>query len=112
MSNLAYFLLDALLVCIAIAISWLVLKRTFSIFKTSHKLAKHSVHVLSKSHNQNDRVVFVKRVERVRGLNDLREKQSTPATLVKTIPLTKFQKSQDWSLYDTPTYLRNDIVFH
>lgn len=112
MSNLAYFTLDVLLVCIAIAISWVFLKRFFSIFKSTHKVAKHSLRVFSKSHNRNDRVVFSKRVERVQGLIDLRENQSTPATLVKTIPLTKFQKSQDWSLYDIPTYLRNDIVIH
>ncbi len=109
MSNLAYFTLDALLGLIAIVILWYVLKKVFSILKTSHKVAKYSLRGFSKPHNQNDRVFFV---ERVRGLNDLREKQSTPATLVKTIPLTQFQKSQNWSLYDIPTYVRNDIVIH
>lgn len=112
MSNLAYFTLDALLVCFAIAIIWVFLKKFLSLFKSTHKVARHSLRVLSKSHSPNDRVVISKRVERVRGLNDFREKQSTLSTLVRTIPLTKFQESQDWSLYDTPTYLRNGIVIH
>ena len=32
--------------------------------------------------------------------------------LPKTILLTKFSRYQDWSMYDSPTYLRLGVIIH
>jgi len=112
MSNLAYLILDALLIVIVFSISWFALKWIFSIFNATHKATKHSFSLLSKISGQRDRVVFINQTDRTKSSNIQNNKKHTSATIAETIPLSDFEDTKDWSLYDAPTFLRNGIVIH
>jgi len=109
MFELSHYALNALLVCIAIAFLWIVLKTAASLIGFSYKAVKYPFNGLNKP-NQRERVVYITNINDKKILNASHKQK--PDTMVKTIPLTQFAEKKDWSSYDIPAYLRNDIVIH
>ncbi len=110
MFELSYYALNALLVCIAIAVLWVALKTVFSFIGFSYK-AVSLPFIASKKTNQHERVVFVTSVKPNKKHNAA-HKQKTSDTAKETVLLTQFADKKNWSSYDVPTYLRKNIPLH
>jgi len=110
MFELSYYALNALLICIAIAVLWVVLKTGVSLIGFSYKAVKHPFNALIKP-NQHERVVFVTSIKSNKNLNAA-HKQKPTGTAKETVLLTQFADKKNWSSYDVPTYLRKNLPLH